>query len=333
MKEVNNYIRYGLILLLLILSYFIIKPYLTLIILSLILAYMAFPLYKRLRNKWNENLSAAILTISIFFIIVIPLLFLANSLFQQAANIYTTTNIEDIKDFFTNKLNLEISETTQNYINSITKTAISYILKKSSEIILSIPNMIVGFFMMLFILFFALRDGEKVMQKAMLLLPLEEHYKKRFQKKLTTSIESLFYGIIALAAIEAVVAIIGFYFLGISAPILWGFVIGLTAIIPGIGATLIWIPMSIIAYFQGNTLQAILIALFGFFILSTLIDTVIRAKIMGMRAETHPLIIVIGVLGGLSAFGFIGMFIGPLILSLFELVLEIYVETRDETTR
>ena len=91
--------------------------------------------------------------------------------------------------------------------------------------------------------------------------------------------------------------------------------------------------MSIIAYVQGSTLQAILIALFGFLILSTLIDTVIRAKIMGMRAEIHPLIIVIGVLGGLSAFGFIGMFIGPLILSLFELVLEIYTETRDEANR
>ncbi|MSR86275.1 AI-2E family transporter, partial [Candidatus Woesearchaeota archaeon] len=208
--------------------------------------------------------------------------------------------------------------------------ATSFILTKLSEFIFSIPELIVSFFIMLFVFFFALRDGETIISKAKQLIPLEEHYKKRFEKKITSSIESLFYGTMVLAAIETIVAIIGFYFLGISAPILWGFVVGLTAVLPGIGATVIWIPMAIIAYFQGNTINAIIIALFGFLILSTLIDTFLRAKILGMRTETHPLIIIVGVLGGISAFGFIGLFIGPLILSLFELILEIYTEKKNE---
>lgn len=291
---------------------------------------MTFPIQKIFRKRMKEGIAAGILTVMIFFIIVIPLVFLANSLIQQAANIYTTTNIEDIKNLFTNQLNINISEGTQNYINSVTKTAVSYILTRVSALIFSLPNLIVGFFIMLFIIFFALRDGEKILHRITFLLPLEENHKKRFQKKLTTSIESLFYGTITVAAIEAVVATIGFYFLGVPAPILWGFIIGLTALIPGIGATLVWVPIAIISYVQGNTANAIAIALFGSLILSILIDTVIRAKIMGMRAEIHPLIIVIGVLGGLATFGFIGMFIGPLILSLLELVIEIYTEKKDE---
>src|SRR3989338_2957631 len=202
------------------------------------------------RSRMKESIAAGILTIMLFFIIVIPLVIIAHSLIQQASEIYTTTNIENIKELFINQL--------------------------------------------------------------------------------TTSIESLFYGTVTVAAIEAIVAMIGFYFLGVPAPILWAFIIGLTALIPGIGATLVWVPMTIISYVQGNTSQAIAIGLFGFLILSTLIDTVLRAKIMGMRAEIHPLIIVIGVLGGLASFGFIGMFIGPLVLSLFELVLEIYTEKKDE---
>src|SRR3989338_2812346 len=131
-----------------------------------------------------------------------------------------------------------------------------------SALIFSLPNLIVGFFIMLFIIFFALRDGEKLVTRITSLIPLEENYKKRFQKKLTTSIESLFYGTVAVAAIEAIVAMIGFYFLGVPAPILWAFIIGLTALIPGIGATLVWVPMTIISYVQGNTSQAIAIGLF-----------------------------------------------------------------------
>ncbi len=330
MKEVNQYIKYGLVILILFLSFLVVKPYITIILLSLILAYMAFPLQRKLRTKMKEGFAAAILTVTIFLIIVIPLLIMANALLQEAAHVYTTTNLEDIKNLFSNQLNIEISEKTQVYINSITKTAVSFLLTKVSSFILSIPNLIISFFIMLFIIFFALRDGEKVVDRANILLPLDENHKKRFQKKLSSSIESLFYGTMALAAIETAIAIIGFYFLGIEAPILWGFMIGLTAIIPGIGATLIWVPMSIISYVQGNELNAILIAIFGGIMLSTLIDTVLRAKIMGMRAEIHPLIIIIGVLGGISAFGFVGIFIGPLILCLSELVLEIYTEKKDE---
>ncbi len=330
-SEVNLYIKYAFILVLAFLSYLVLKPYLSVIILSLILAYMCFPIKRLLQKKIkNENLVAVLITGSVFLIILIPLLLLANALLQQAADVYTTTNLDDIKQLFSEKLNIELSEKTQQYINNVTKTATSYILTKVSSFIFSIPNLIVSFFIMLCMLFFALRDGEKVLEKARQLLPLEDQYKKRFEKKLSSSIQSLFYGTMALAALESVVAIAGFYFLGIEAPVLWGFVIGLTAILPGIGATIVWMPMAIIAFLNGDTTNAILIILFGFLILSTFIDTIVRAKILGMRAEIHPLIIIVGVLGGLAAFGFIGMLIGPLILSLFELILEIYTEIRHE---
>ena len=330
-QEVNQYIRYGLILLLAVLTFLILKPYLTVIALALILAYMCFPIQKRLRAVLkNDTVSAGILTGVIFLVIIIPLIFLANTLFHEAATLYTTTNIEDIKELFSTTLNIPISENVQHYINSATKTASSYILTKISSYIFSVPSLIMNFFIMLFIIFFALRDGEKILATSINLIPIEEHYKKRFQKKLTSTIESLFYGTIALAALEGVIAIIGFYFLGVDAPILWGFVISLTAIIPGIGATIVWVPMALIAFLQGNTTTALLLALFGFLILSTLIDTFLRAKILGMRAQIHPAIIVIGVLGGLSAFGLIGVLLGPLILSLFELTIEIYTEIRHE---
>lgn len=331
-QEINLYIKYALLLLLIVLVFLVVKPYLAILSLSIILAYMAMPVQRFLKPKLrSETAAAAVLTFLIFLIIVIPLLILANVMLNEAAQIYRSTDVEMIKDLISTQLNIEISETTQTYINSITKTAAGFILTKVADFVLSIPNLIVSFFIMLFMLFFALRDGEKVFARFTSIIPMEEHYKKRFQKKVSTTIESLFYGTVALAAIEAVVAIIGFYFLGVDSPITWGFIIGLTAVIPAVGATIVWIPMALVSLLQGNTLNAILIALFGFLILSTLIDTIIRARILGARAEIHPLIIVVGVLGGLAAFGFIGILIGPLVLTVFELIIEIYTEIKDET--
>ena len=330
--DVNLYIKYALVIILTILCYLVLKPYLSVIILALIIAYMCLPVKRYLGKRINnKNAVAAIITILVLLIIIIPLYLLTNSLIQEVAHLYTTTNVDDIKDFFNEKLNVEISETLQVYINDIAKTATSFILTKLSEFLFSIPELIVNFFIMFFVFFFAIRDGENTIQKAKQLLPLEDHHKNRFEKKIRLSIESLFYGTMALAAIETITAVIGFYFLGIETPILWGFVVGLTAILPGIGATIVWGPMALFAYLQANTLQALFIAIFGFFILSTLIDTILRARILGMRTETHPLVILIGVLGGLSAFGFIGLFIGPLILSILDLVLEIYLEKKNET--
>lgn len=332
MKEnVNLYIRYGLLLLIAFLCYFVLRPYFATIVLALILAYMSFPL-KRLLEKGikNKNITAAIMTVLIFLVIVIPLFLLTNALIKEVAHIYTTINVEDIQTFFSSKLDIALSENIQSYLNDITKTATSYLLVKLSDFLFSIPELMIDFLILLFVYFFATRDGEKIIEKAKQLIPLEEHYKSRFEKKITSSIESLFYGTMIVATVESIVAIIGFYLLGSEAPILWGCLIGLTAVLPGIGATAVWAPMALVTYLEGNTRNAIIIALFGFLILSTLIDTIFRAKILGMHTENHPLIILIGVLGGITAFGFIGLFIGPLILALLELVLEIYMETKNE---
>src|SRR3989338_6375339 len=108
--EVNIYIKYALILILAFLSYLVIKPYIAVIILSIILAYMCFPIKRFLQKKIkNETLIAALITATVFLIIVIPLFLLANALLQQAAQVYTTTNLDDIKQLFSEKLNIELS--------------------------------------------------------------------------------------------------------------------------------------------------------------------------------------------------------------------------------
>lgn len=329
MKQINDYIKYALIIILIYLSFLVIKPFISVIILSLVVVYMVFPLHKIIRKKIPETISAAILTIALLLIILIPIILLGNALLDQASKLYISTNQETFDTILT-RLNINITPSIQGYLNEITKTATSYLMTWLANFIFSIPNIILNCFIAIVLIFFGLRDGDKVINSFLEIFPIKESYKQRFIKKITSTIESLFYGTLALSLIEGIVAIIGFYLLGIPTPLIWSLAIVLTAILPGIGATVVWIPIALIAFIQGNTTQAILVALFGGLILSTLIDTVLRAKILGYRAKIHPFIIIIGVIGGVAAFGLTGIIIGPLILSLLEQTIKIYMEIKNE---
>ena len=151
-----------------------------------------------------------------------------------------------------------------------------------------------------------------------------------FLKKTASTIESLFYGTLALSVIESIVAIVGFYLLGVSNPLIWGLAIFITAILPGIGPMFVWLPVTIIFIVQGDITQAIITAIFGSLIISTIIDTFLRIKILGYRAKINPVIMIIGVIGGVTAFGLIGVILGPLILSLLEVSASIYREIKHE---
>ncbi len=330
-KEINNYIKYALVILLVILAFIVVRPYITVIIGSLVLAFMAYPVHKWLRKYTKyDSISAILVTGLIILICIIPFLLLANVLLTEATNFYQNTDIEAIKDTISETLNFEIGEKTEQYIQETTQAGADYLLSKVSNFLLSIPNLIIKLVIVIFVLFYALRDGKQVLETVKKALPMSESHKKRILKKFDTTIKSLFYGEIAISLIEGIIASIGFYLLGVNSPLIWGILVGLVALLPAIGPTIVWGPMAIIYFLMGETTTAIGIAIFGLLILTILLDAVVRAKILGMQGHIHPIIILVGVLGGLAAFGVIGLIIGPLILVLLELTIEIYLEMKHE---
>ncbi len=144
----------------------------------------------------------------------------------------------------------------------------------------------------------------------------------------------LIYGYVVVALIQGLLGAFGFFIFGIHSPIFWGIVMTITALIPFIGTAIVWLPFALIKLFNGilanNTneiIGGILFILYGTIIISG-IDNVLRPKIIGDKAKVHPILILVGVLGGLSLFGFIGVVIGPLILALFVAFLTAYEENK-----
>jgi predicted PurR-regulated permease PerM len=135
-------------------------------------------------------------------------------------------------------------------------------------------------------------------------------------------------GQIVVGIIQGILAGIGFLILGVPNPVLWGSLTALISIIPLLGAVLVWLPIDVYLFVNaflsnGEYWRAIALLLYGSLVVST-IDNFLKPKIVGDRANIHPLVILFGILGGIQLFGIPGILIGPLVLTLFDLVMEIY---------
>jgi predicted PurR-regulated permease PerM len=328
----KKYYPYFLLIFSLILLYFsfkIFQPFIITTITAFILAYIFYPLYKWILTKVkNETISALIVTIILVLVIVIPLAFILNTLIQEALNLYNTINLEAIKSLITDSLNINLPELN---IDEIIKNALLSLASLGSDIILSLPQKILNFFVMLFFFFFGIRDGSKIVENLYKKLPLKKKYKKQIFKKVRLTIDSLVFGEIIISIIEGVIASIMFYFLGINSPIFFGLLIGIFALLPLIGPAAVYMPIGIYKLLVGEYLVGSLILILGFTILSFLLDTIVKPKVLGMRGHIHPLIIIIGVFGGLTVFGLPGLILGPIILVILQLIVQIYFGLNNET--
>lgn len=301
---------------------------------SIILTFVFYPLYKRIQKSLKyENLSVLITLVLIIIIFLMPFIFVASQIPKQAAGIYdyAKENMMD-KDFF--DLSCENVESIKcNVVNFATGSGyfdfediINRLFQKITElatyIVIRIPNIIVGVFLALFISFFLFKDGKKLMNNIAEMVPLTKRYSDKLIEKSNKVTYSVVYAHIIVAIVQGILGAIGFYVLGISSALFWGVVMAILSLLPIIGPAIIWIPGSIFLLINGIVINSyfdigkgIGLLLYGLLIISTS-DNFLRVKIIGDTGQVHPLTVLIGIIGGISMFGLIGIFIGPIALSL-----------------
>ena len=187
-------------------------------------------------------------------------------------------------------------------------------------------------FIVLFVMFFLFRDGKIFIDKIERIMPLKDEYRKHVFKKLNDMAYAVIYGSIIIAIIQGTLGGLGFLAFGLPSPILWGIVMMFASLIPYVGSSIIWFPASLILIFNGYLnsetnliIKGIFFILYGIFVVGT-IDNILKPKLIGDKAGIHPVLVMLGVVGGLSFFGFIGVIIGPIILAMLVTFIEIYEE-------
>ncbi|MBU1974912.1 MAG: AI-2E family transporter [Nanoarchaeota archaeon] len=324
---------YLIMLLLAYLAFLLMKPYFSYVVFALLFSYMFNPLYKWLYKRTKKrDFSAATITIFIISILVIPTMLLMFSLINQTAStiqsissggsIYEELQIdiisEKLSDLFHKNIDLEV------YLNLAVDKVGKFILEeKAPQIINHVAEIVLGIFIMFFVTFYLFRGGKLLYEEVKELIPLKRHYKVRLFTELENMLHAVIYGQVVTAIIQGCLCGLGLYVAGVPNVIFWTFVTIIIGFIPFVGTPLVFVPAAFYLIINDRVGAGVGLLIYGFIIVMN-IDNVIKPKIIGGRAKVHPVLVLLGVIGGLKVFGIIGLLIGPIIMALFIIFLRIY---------
>jgi predicted PurR-regulated permease PerM len=312
-----------------ILAALVLKPVIFSIIWGALLAYIFYPVHKwALKRLKNESLSAFLICFLLLLIILIPLVLIINYLAGQAVNFYLALQTLDLASIINQAIHLEtfsspLLTTLTTSLNSLIPKILSYFITQFSNMILNIPVIALKLFVVIFVFFFVLRDGEKGINYMSSLFPFKKEVGEKFVTQFKGVTNSVLLGQVVVGVIQGAVAGIGYFVFGVPYALLLTIFTMFVSIIPFIGAWLGWVPAVIYLFSAGKTGAGFGLLLYSILIVS-LIDNVLRTIIVSKRTKINSAIVIIGMIGGIFVFGVIGLVLGPLILSYVILVIELY---------
>lgn len=329
----RNLTSTGLIIILLILSFFLLKPILLSIIVAIILGYLFYPLYKRVNRYINSGyVSALLMCIILTAIIFIPMWFLTPILIKQSFNFYLSSQqfdlVTPLKQIFPDVFASEqFSQEIGSAISSfITKTS-NLLMNSFAKLISNFPILILHFLVIFFVFFVVLKEQEVFVDYIRSLLPFSKDVENKLFKSSREITSSIFYGQIILGIVSGIIIGIAFYIFHVPNAFILTILAAIAGILPILGTTIIWVPVALYLFIIGSFYPAIGIALFG--IVSSSVENFVKPIILSKWINLHPAVVLIGMVGGTFIFGILGMILGPLILAYLLIILEIY---RDKKT-
>jgi len=211
-------------------------------------------------------------------------------------------------------------------VGTAAKTAGAFLVALASRMTVTTASFLLNLFVMLYAMFFFFKDGHKILERIFYYTPLSDEDERRMLTQFASITRATIKGTLVIGIIQGALGGIAFRVAGIEGAALWGTIMTILSIIPGIGAPLVWVPFVIFLYVNGQYLTATLLLLWCGIVVTT-IDNFLRPVLVGRDAQMPDLLILIGTLGGLFLFGPMGFIVGPIICGLFLTVWDIYGTT------
>ncbi len=327
-KIIEKYFFFGLLLATFIFTFFIFRPFWIVLVLGVSFAIILHPLHLWLNKKYIPNWISAFLTVCIFTIVLCgPILGTGILIFKQSQNVYNSVvsdgNTEPILATIGNSINQFLPEGIDFDINKKTTDFISYISSNIANIFSTTVSAFFSFILMLLIIFYFLKDGEKWKNSLVIFSPLEDKDDHKIISGLDNAVNAVIKGSLFIAFVQGTLMGFGLWLFNVPNPALWGLVAAVCSLLPTIGTAMVSIPAIIFLFFKGDTTSAIGL-LFWAFLLVGMIDNFLSPMIVGKKTNISPLLVLFSVLGGISFLGPVGILIGPLSVSLLYTLFLIY---------
>ena len=309
--------------LLVIILFLMIYPFIIPIFLGVTLAFLCYPFYTWLLQKTNSTYISAILSVlTLFFMFLIPLSLVGGLVVNQVlSSDINISSFEEYEEFIAELLGIEF--TISEVIQDLRGAFIENLQKYSSIFVSATTTFLIGLLVTLFIFFYTLLHKSTFLQALKSVLPFSEKNSNYLIEQSGFAIKALLIGQVLTAVVQGTLGMIAFFIVGIQGALFWGVVMIVLSLIPIVGAFLVWLPAGIFLILEGQIFAGVFILLWGALIVSQ-IDNIIRPKLVNRYFKLHPVLIFLGVFGGLQVFGMIGLIIGPLFFAFFMLFFEIY---------
>ena len=322
----------------------ILWPFFSAVLWATVLAIVFAPLYRRILRSIGQhpNLAALATLLIIVALVILPLSLTATSLVQEATSLYDRiqtgelnlgTIFQQLRDalpgWVTNlldRLGLTNLGAVQERLSDALKKGSQFIAAQALSIGQGAADFILGLLVMLYLLFFLLRDGRALSKRIQDALPLPPKQERALFSKFTTVIRATIKGSVLVAALQGALGGVIFWLLGLHAPVLWGVVMGLLALLPAVGAAVIWVPAAIYLLAIGDVWQGVVLLIFGAFVIG-LVDNILRPLLVGKDTKLPDYVVLISTLGGLATFGLNGFVLGPVIAAMFIASWDIFLES------
>ena len=304
-----------------------------------------FPMHRRFAEllKGRSSLAAAASVIVIVLIVVLPLAAIVTAMAAEAAALAVRVDQEDLieraiewisgqlpgAEERLRALNVDI-EGLKSRLSSAAVTMSQFLATRAVAIGQSTIRITVYFFLMLYLLYYFMRDGKKMLEGLVRALPFGDERERHLLERFAAVSRATLKGTLVVGIVQGTIGGVMFALLGIGAPVLWGVVMALLSIIPAVGPAVVWIPASVILIVAGDVWQGIVLILVGALIIG-LADNLLRPILVGRDTKMPDYLILLSTLGGLTAFGIAGIVIGPIIAAFFLSVWEMAEEEYGDT--
>ena len=301
---------------------------------AVIFAILFYGVYERLarRLKGRTNLAALLTIVLILALVITPLIWIGSQIVQQGTAVYEqvqdgTINVNALVDVvegelptvqaYLERFGVEIAVLREN-VTSVATSASRRVTAVAISFAQNIFAFLLQFFVMLYVLFFFLRDGRTLVEQLIYVLPLGDVHERRLLTKFRSVAQATVKGSLVVAVVQGTLGGLLFWAVGIPAPALWGVVMTVLSLLP-IGSGLVWVPAAIILFIQGEVGKAVAVVAVGALLIG-LVDNFLRPRLVGQDTKLPDWLILVSTLGGLGLFGISGFAIGPIVAAFFVVV-------------
>jgi predicted PurR-regulated permease PerM len=313
---------YVLVLVMGYLAYLVLSPFLASLAWATVFAMMFHGVHLEMVPRFGRNRAALATTLMAGVLIVAPAVILVSVFAREVPTVIdrvrnvTPTSPEQIKRIWSmvrERSPIDLPEEPTLLLQEGVQRALTFLAPKAGAVVADVFATLGSLFVMLFSLFFLLRDGDVLGRQVRELLPLPDRERERLMIETRDLVIASVGAGLAVAAAQGTIGGLAFWLLGIGAPVIWGVVMGMCSLIPIVGAALVWVPTALWLLLSGDITRGIILALVGVLGIS-MADNVLRPLLLAGRTSASGLVVFLGLLGGVSAFGFIGLVLGPIVL-------------------